>query len=203
MRTTAIRGTAAAVLLSATVLGLSGCVNAEHSAAQNPVVSYGAAPSTAPTQADDQHNQADVAFVGQAVALHQQVVSIAYLATAGSSNAAVQALAKKLTADEQPQVDTLSGWLTQWHQQAPSTTDPAQVPGLLAPAQVQQLSGAKGGAFDTQWAQAVKANLTNSAQDAAAELAQGSSPSAQLVAKQWQAMVQAELSALAALSPQG
>ena len=96
VRTTAIRGTAAAVLLSATVLGLAGCVNAEKPAA--PGAGNGSPSATrraavqpavddrprAAVRADSgqacahahgrQHNQTDVTFTEQAVLLRQQAL---------------------------------------------------------------------------------------------------------------------------------
>lgn len=190
MRTTAIRGTAVAVLLSATALGLSGCVNAEQPApaGAGDSVSYGPPPSTAPVAADTQHNQADVTFVTQAVLLHQQVVSMAYLAGTGSTDPKLKALATEITSDQTPQVNTLIGWLTQWHQTIPTVDN----------SQTSQLQALKGASFNTEWTNDVRANLGNSQQAVSAELAQGSSAEAKQVAQQWSAIVRTELTKLGA-----
>ena len=204
MRTTAIRGTAAAVLFSATVLGLAACVNAEQSAppGAGSSVSYGNPPSGPPTQVDNQHNQADVTFLNQVVLLRQQTVQLAYLGVQRSTNDKVKSLATKITQGQQPPVDTLIAWLRQWGQSAPSSSSPSasQVPGFLSQSQLQQLSSAQGATFDHQWAQ----NLTGIDQAllkaAQTEQAQGLNGQVKQVAQQLAGNVQSELSQLGSLS---
>jgi uncharacterized protein (DUF305 family) len=212
VRTTAIRGTAAAVLLSAAVLGLAGCVNAEQSAppgaGQNQ--SYGPAPTTVaptsagsasgsvvPQQAGTDHNAADVSFVDQAVALRQQAASLATKATTASTDSRIQSLATAIVADVVPSVDTLIGWLTQWG--APSSV-PGQVPGLLSDAQVQQLESATGTPFDMQWLQAMQGNLQAAQTAATTEVSKGTNAAAKQLAQQWVTELKSELAKLKAIT---
>jgi uncharacterized protein (DUF305 family) len=202
VRTTAIRGTAAAVLLTATVLGLAGCVNAEKAAPPGAGSSQSyaaAAPVALPAQAADQHNQADITFLDQAVRLRQQAVSIAGLAAKGSTNAMVRTLATKIAGDTVPPVDTMTGWLTQWSQPAPASV-PGQVPGLLTDAQVQQLGSVTGTPFDMQWLQGIHGNLAAAAQAAGTEAAHGSNPQAKQLAQEWATQLKSELAALATIT---
>lgn len=210
---TAIRGTVAAVLLSATALGLAGCVNAEKPAAPGAgeSASYGppvssAPPSTtsaaspsssvspgSPTQTADKHNQADVTFAEQAVLLRQQALTMATVAGASSTNAQVKALATQIKNDTVPAISTLSTLLTQWGQNVPSA-DTANLPGVLTSTQLAQLTSAKGTAFDMHWLQYMRANLQAAGNAISAEQSGGSSAQVKQVAQQWSSTAKSELS---------
>jgi uncharacterized protein (DUF305 family) len=222
VRTTAIRSTAAAVLLTATVLGLAGCVNAEKSAPPGAgnSVSYGpavtttqsapASPSvgastnpstsqgaTTAAQTADRHDQADVTFAKQALLLRQQAVSMAGAAGSGSVSSQVKALAAKIDGDPVA-TDTLSGWLTGWHQTVP-TPATATVPGVLSTAQLHQVTGAQGTSFDMQWLQFMKANLASATQVVATEQAHGTNTQARQLARRWASLLKSETTTIDAI----
>jgi uncharacterized protein (DUF305 family) len=196
------------VLLSAAVLGLAGCVNAEKSApaGAGDSVSYGNPPSTQPAatttqpgspasgspstspsagggtnQTADPHNDADATFAKNAALLRQQALTIAGWAQTSSSNSQFKAVASKIAQDKTPDVTQLTGWLSQWNQPAPT----GQVDGMLSASDLNQLHTATGTPFDMHFAQAVKNNLTAAKQAATTEQAQGSNPQAKQVAQQW------------------
>lgn len=211
VRITAIRGTAAAVLLSAAVLGLAGCVNAEQAApaGAGESQSYGAAPTSSaaapsgsPSSASiapGDHNAADVAFVDQAVQLRQQAVALSDKASSVSTSAQVRQLAAQISGDPIPLVDTLNGWLQQWGQPAASSV-PGQVPGLLTDSQVKQIESATGTPFDMQWLQGIKGNLTAAQAAATAEVSKGSNSAAKQAAQEWIAEIKGELTKLSAIT---
>jgi uncharacterized protein (DUF305 family) len=211
VRTTAIRGTTAAVLISAAVLTLAGCVNAERSAPAGAGASqsYGPAPTTSsvpsttgsaiPASAGTQHNASDVTFVDQALPLRQQAITLANTASRVSTNAQIRTLATQLAADTLPSVTTMTGWLAQWGQPVPAAV-PGQVPGLLTDAQVQQLNAANGTAFDMQWLQGIHGNLTAAQQAANTETSKGANPASKQLAQQWAAQLRTELTQLTAIT---
>jgi len=211
VRTTAIRGTAAAVLLSAAVLGLAGCVNAEQSAppGAGQSQSYGPAPTTVaptsasnvppPSQAGTDHNSADALFLDQAVQLRQQAASLATKAATASTDSRIQTLATAIAADVVPSVSTMTGWLTQWGQPAPGSA-PGQVAGLLTDAQVQQIESATGTPFDMQWLQAMNGNLQAAQAAAQTEVSKGANAAAKQLAQQWVTQLKAELAKLKAIT---
>ena len=210
MRSTAIRGTAAAVLLSATVLGLAGCVNAEKAAPAGAGASqsFGPAPTTSATAsavtpsgsvAPTQHSAADITFLDQAVQLRQQAVTLATKASTVSTNSQIRTLATQIANDAVPSVDTMTGLLTQWGQPSPSSV-PGQIPGLLSDSQVQQIESATGTPFDMQWLQGMKGNLTAAEQAATTEASKGSNPTAKQLAQQWAAQLKTELNSLTAIT---
>jgi uncharacterized protein (DUF305 family) len=197
------------VLLSATVLGLAGCVNAERAAPAGAGNSQSFGPaatttSTAPasspaTAAGAQHNAADVTFLDQSVQLRQQALTIAGLAAKGSSNTQLQSLATDIAGDTGPSVTTMTGWLTQWNQPAPQSAA-GQVPGMLAAADLQQLQSLTGTPFDMHWLQDVRGNLTAAQQAAGTETAKGSNPQAKALAQQWTTQLKAQLAKLATIT---
>jgi uncharacterized protein (DUF305 family) len=193
------------VLLSATVLGLAGCVNAERAAPAGagnsqsfgPAATTSSAPSSPALDAGTQHNAADVTFLDQSVQLRQQALTIAGLAAKGSSNAQVQSLATDITSASGPSVTTMTGWLTQWNQPAPGA---GSVPGLLAATDLQQLQTLTGTPFDMHWLQDVHGNLTAAQQAASTETAKGSNPQAKALAQQWTAQLKAQLAKLSTIT---
>lgn len=197
------------MLLSATVLGLAGCVNAEQAAPAGAGNSQSFGPAATTTSvapvsspaavAGTQHNAADVTFLDQSVQLRQQALTIAGLAAKGSSNAQVQSLATDIAGGTGPSVTTMTGWLTQWNQPAPQSV-PGQVPGVLAAADLQQLQSLTGTPFDMHWLQDVHGNLTAAQQLASTETTKGSNPQAKALAQQWTTQIKAQLATLATIT---
>lgn len=227
MRTNAIRGTAAAVLLSATVLGLAGCVNAEKPAppGAGDSVSYGP-PVTSPTnspatttpttpppssgapatgasvttaaQTAAHHNRTDVTFAERAVLLRQQALTLAGAAETAGINPQLRSLAAQVTTDGGPAVGTLSTWLSDWGQAAPAR---GSVPtaGVLSADQLRHVTSARGTAFDMQWLQYLQANLAAAREAAGTEVAHGANQQAKQVARHWATVLKAESDRLAAI----
>jgi uncharacterized protein (DUF305 family) len=197
------------VLLTATVLGLAGCVNAERAApagAGNSVSFGPTAPSTStppasspPAAAGTQHNAADVTFLDQSVQLRQQAVTIANLADKGSTNAQIKSLATDIASGTGPSATTMTGWLSQWNAPAPQSV-PGQVPGVLAAADLQQLQSTTGTPFDMHWLQDIRGNLTAAQQVANTEVSKGSNPDAKALAQQWVTQLKAQLAKLTTIT---
>ena len=214
-----IRNTATAMLLSATVLGLagalSGCANHEEAAAPGAgdSVSYGMPPATtaaaaasgaateptaAPTRADATHNQADVTFLNSVVLLRQQAVQLGFLGASNATGTNLKTLATTISGERYPALDTLIGWLTQWGQPTPSATT-SQVTGLLTSAQITQLQGLKGTAFDGKLVSDLVANHQAVIGAANTEVSTGGNPQAQEVARNLVTLENTELTQLNAL----
>lgn len=98
-------------------------------------------------------NAADVTFAQQMIPHHQQAVQMATLAATQASDPEVKALAAAIKAAQDPQIATLSGWLTTWAQPSaapsghnmPGTSD---TPGMVSDADMAGLKAASGRAFD-------------------------------------------------------
>lgn len=222
--TTAIRGTAAAVLVAAAVLGLAGCVNAEKAAppGAGDSTSFGPPPTTASTTSapattgsapanpstgssatqgsttSDLHNQADVTFTKQAMLLRQQAVALAGAAGTASVNAQVKSLATEIGKDS-VSTTTLTDLLSQWHVATP-TPSSDQTTGVLTTSQLSAATKAQGTAFDMHWLQYMKANLKAAKQAVATEQANGSNAAAKQLAHQWAGLLAAEVTKINQIS---
>lgn len=205
------------MLLSATVLGLAGCVNAEkpappgagnsvsygppvtttQSAKPSPPATGSANPSapqspTTAAQTANHHNDADVTFARQALLLRQQAVALAQAAGTSSVSAQVKALAGQIGRDP-VSTGTLANWLTGWKQTVP-TPGTEQVDGVLSTSQLHQVTAAQGTAFDMQWLQFMKANLASARAVVSAEQAHGANAQATRLAKRWAGLLASEAS---------
>jgi len=96
-------------------------------------------------------NAADVAFVRDMIRHHGQALELAGLAPDRAADARVLALASRISAAQRPEVDVLREWLTSRRQLLvdPDHADGTHaMPGMATPAQIEQLAGARGAAFD-------------------------------------------------------
>jgi uncharacterized protein (DUF305 family) len=142
-----------AALAVASVLLVAGC-GGDHKATPAP---SGPAPSApAPTAtASVAFNATDVQFATDMIPHHRQAVDMAAAAATKASNAEVKALAAKIRTEQEPEIATMSGWLTAWGEPVPSPGemhhdmgDMGGMPGMLTDTELRQLSAATGPAFD-------------------------------------------------------
>lgn len=158
-----IRHATHAVVGLAAALTLAACGSSDHSDAghQDPPSVTSTASVSAPA-ADADHNSADVAFASDMIPHHQQAVEMADLAAQRASNAQVKELAAAIKAAQDPEIRTMSAWLSQWGQPVPSDTDGhdmadmshgdgATMDGMMTDEEMQQLAAASGADFDRLW----------------------------------------------------
>ncbi|SKK92042.1 lipoprotein [Mycobacteroides abscessus subsp. massiliense] len=132
MRAERMAAVAAGVMgIALTVSGCSGSDDAAHDSSV--MASLTSSPlttpaSSAPTQA---HNDADVAFAQGMVPHHRQAVEMADMILAKQGiDARVVSLANAIKAAQDPEIDQMSQWLTEWDIPAmPSTTGMPTMPG--------------------------------------------------------------------------
>ncbi|BDH05121.1 DUF305 domain-containing protein [Streptomyces seoulensis] len=67
----------------------------------------------------DAHNAQDVAFAQGMIPHHQQALEMARLASGRSASAQVKALAARVEKAQDPEIRTMTGWLTSWGEEAP------------------------------------------------------------------------------------
>ncbi|WP_411134380.1 DUF305 domain-containing protein [Streptomyces sp. C10] len=109
---------ASAVLLAA----CGGNDNGSHSTHRSPSKSASSPGASASAGA---HNAADVAFAKGMIPHHRQAVEMAGLAATRASSSQVKELATKIEQAQDPEIKTMSGWLTAWGEQVP-----AEMPGM-------------------------------------------------------------------------
>jgi uncharacterized protein (DUF305 family) len=100
-------------------------------------------------------NPQDVAFSTNMIGHHRQALDMASLAPERAGSAEVKALAAKIQAAQQPEIDTMSGWLKEWGKPVPTSAEHgmehgagAQMPGMMTAEQMDDLNGSTGAEFD-------------------------------------------------------
>ncbi|TQF65571.1 DUF305 domain-containing protein [Rhodococcus spelaei] len=104
------------------------------------------------------HNAADTAWVQMMIPHHQQAVQMAALADGRTQNAQLLALAGQIKAAQDPEIEQMSGWLTEWgvppmaagmdHSSHGMSGD---MGGMMSADQMSQLEKATGADFDRAW----------------------------------------------------
>ncbi|MEI5524263.1 DUF305 domain-containing protein [Streptomyces brasiliscabiei] len=121
------------------------------------------ASASASAGADDKtgtHNAQDVTFAQGMIPHHRQALEMAGLAADRASSAAVKDLAARVEKAQDPEIETMTGWLKTWGEEVPSGTsmpgmehsggagDPG-MPGMMDAQDMAELEKASGTAFDT------------------------------------------------------
>ncbi|WJY39650.1 DUF305 domain-containing protein [Streptomyces sp. P9-2B-2] len=111
----------AATAASAVVLAACGGNDSgSHTAHRSPSPS-----ASSPSASAGAHNAADVAFAKGMIPHHRQAVEMADLAAGRASSSQVKELAAKIKQAQDPEIKTMSGWLTAWGEQVPQ-----EMPGM-------------------------------------------------------------------------
>lgn len=100
----------------------------------------------------------DTSFAKMMVAHHKQAVEMADIGIAKASSPDVKELASKIRAEQEPEIQRMTGWLQTWNEPVDIalSTDPgmaghdmgADVPGMMTMEEMQKLQGATGTEFD-------------------------------------------------------
>jgi uncharacterized protein (DUF305 family) len=151
----AIRRAAAAVATAvAAALVLTACGSSDNSAKST------ASASTSSSAAA--HNAADVTFATDMIPHHRQAVEMAGLAAGRASSASVKTLAGTIEKAQDPEINTMSGWLKAWGKDVPTdaASSMGSMPGMgssgsttgtgmMSSADMTMLEKTSGKAFDT------------------------------------------------------
>jgi len=149
-----------AVLAGAALVGaltLSACGSGSSGASTPPAGSTGVGASSYGPSASGPHNAADVSFATDMVPHHSEAVQMASMALQQGSNARVKQLATTIKGGQDPEINTMSGWLAGWGKPVPKSGSMTgmggntAMPGMMTDAETQQLASAKGPAFDRLW----------------------------------------------------
>lgn len=156
-------------------LGLSACSNdgmpgMDHG--NNP-------PASAPVDAN--FTTADVEFAQVMIVHHRQAVEMADLAATHAADPEVKQLAVTIKAAQQPEIDTMTGWLTAWKQptaQAGGHNMPGMgsMPGMMSEQEMAALKASTGVDFDRQFTRMMIAHHNGAIQMARDVQKNGSNP---------------------------
>ncbi|MBD0838735.1 DUF305 domain-containing protein [Streptomyces sp. TRM68416] len=108
------------------------------------------------------HNDQDVSFAQDMIPHHQQAVQMAKMAKGRASSAEVEDLASRIEKAQDPEIETMSGWLESWGEDVPSGMpgmdhsgghggDSSGMPGMMDAKDMDKLMAASGKGFDTMF----------------------------------------------------
>jgi hypothetical protein len=113
-RTTARITGLAGALVAGTLL-LAGCADDSSETAHNgPMMGNSDTSDSASDGAEGTANDTDVAFARDMIPHHRQAIQMARLAQGQAADPRVIDLADRIEAAQQPEIETLSGWLEDW-----------------------------------------------------------------------------------------
>jgi len=150
-----------------------------------------AATSAAAPKSGATFNAIDVKFATDMIPHHRQAIEMAEAARSKAATPEVKALADRIAKAQEPEIATMSGWLTAWGAPVPSPGamhhdmgDMGQMPGMMTDREMQDLSKAAGKDFDRMFLQMMIKHHQGAVEMAKTEQAQGQDPAAkQLAAK--------------------
>jgi len=122
------------------------------------------------------HNAADVTFATDMIPHHRQAVMMAELAEARSDNSDVLELAAAIRDAQDPEIETMSGWLEDWDEPVPDEMDAMSgmdMPGMASDQEMAEMEAASGTGFDELFLESMIAHHTGAVQMAQTEQADG------------------------------
>jgi uncharacterized protein (DUF305 family) len=182
LRTSSRLGLAGGTLALALALSACGAAAAPPAAAPT-----GTAPSaTAQAGVSAEHNDADIRFAQMMIPHHRQAVEMAEIAVDQAQNPKVKALAEQIRAAQDPEIETMTGYLKAWGAQVPNEggmdhsgmKDMSETSGMMTPEQMDQMHKTTGAAFDTMFLQMMISHHEGAVSDSQRELAEGVNPQA-------------------------
>ncbi|MFP8960409.1 DUF305 domain-containing protein [Streptomyces nanhaiensis] len=155
-----LRRAALAVTAAAAAAVLTACGSQESSPAGHG--GHGGKPTadaSAPASAGS-HNAADVSFAQGMIPHHRQAVVMADMAGTRAASQEVKDLAAEIRKAQDPEIETMSGWLESWGEQVPPETEGMDgtdhsghgshgMSGMMTPEEMSELEKSSGKAFDT------------------------------------------------------
>lgn len=147
-------------------------------------------------------NNADVTFAQSMIPHHQQAVQMATMATSKASSPEVEQFAEKIEAAQGPEITTMTGWLKDWGEKAPSESTSGgmdsmgDMPGMMSDADMKKLKSASGAGFDEMFLTMMIKHHAGAIEMAKTEQADGKSTDAVALAKSIEADQTAEIAEL-------
>lgn len=176
-RTTA-RLTGLAGALVAASLVLTGCADDGSGVAHDgPMMGDSDSSAGASEGAEGTFNDTDVAFVRAMIPHHQQALQMARLADGQAEDPRVVDLAGRIEAAQQPEIETMSGWLEDWD------VDPGHMDdgmggmgGMMSEQDMHAPMNATGAEFDRLFLEQMTAHHQGAVEMAATVIADGQNP---------------------------
>lgn len=167
-------------------------------------VALGACSSSGQSGDDESRNAADEMFATMMIPHHEQAITMSLLALAevAEASSAVRVLAEQIQAAQDPEIDQMKAWLTEWGLEGGVAGDhSSMMQGMLSDAELADLATLRGSAFDAAWVAAMIAHHEGAIVMAEDVLLDGVHPGVRQMAKDIIAVQQAEIETLRRLLP--
>lgn len=152
---------------------------------------------TSSDQSSAAFNDADVTFATSMIPHHQQALEMVDLAEGRALDPAVRELADQIEAAQAPEIETMTGWLTDWGKPVPSATGSGhdshdmggtdmgaeEMPGMMSAEEMDGLQDAEDDAFQEMWLQMMVSHHEGAITMARTELDDGENEAARKLAQ--------------------
>jgi uncharacterized protein (DUF305 family) len=133
------------------------------------------------------YNADDVAFATNMIPHHQQAVDLSVLVPDRSTNADLVALAQRISAEQQPEIDVMKVFLVQWNENPDTNSGHAghgnTMAGMVDATTMTKLQSLNGAEFDKLWLESMISHHQGAIEMAKAEIANGDNVDAKALAK--------------------
>jgi uncharacterized protein (DUF305 family) len=133
------------------------------------------------------YNADDVAFATNMIPHHQQAVELSAMVPDRSTNDQLVALAKQISAAQQPEINVMKVFLVQWNENPDTNSGHSghgsTKQGMVDEATMTKLTSLKGAEFDTLWLESMISHHQGAIEMAKAEIANGDNVDAKTLAK--------------------
>jgi uncharacterized protein (DUF305 family) len=133
------------------------------------------------------YNADDVAFATNMIPHHQQAVDLSAMVPDRSTNAQLVALAKQISAAQEPEINVMKVFLVQWNENPDTNSGHSghgsTTQGMVDSATMTKLTSLKGAEFDTLWLESMISHHQGAIEMAKAEIANGDNVDAKTLAK--------------------
>ncbi|MFF0726968.1 DUF305 domain-containing protein [Streptomyces sp. NPDC004134] len=169
---------------------------------------HGGASASSPAASQEEYNDADVTFAKGMIPHHRQAVEMADLAPGRAASDEVKKLAADIEKAQDPEIETLSGWLTSWGEDVPAEggmdhSMHGSAGGMMSEEDMETLEKAKGAAFDTAFMEMMIEHHEGAVAMAETEQADGSYAPAKEMAGQIISSQEAEIDAMTSMLDKG
>ncbi|GAA4237160.1 uncharacterized protein (DUF305 family) [Streptosporangium album] len=153
------------------------------------------APAASPSQRSSApFNNTDVMFAQMMIEHHKQAVDMANLAETRAKNPEVKDLAARIKAAQEPEIATMTGWLSEWGKPAaPSGGEEHSMPGMMTGEDMKKLQAAEGTEFDRMFLEMMTAHHRGAIKMAKMEQARGVNPQTKELVKTIETTQQTEI----------
>jgi uncharacterized protein (DUF305 family) len=143
-------------------------------------------------------NDADVTFAQQMIVHHQEAIVMADMAEARAESPQIKQLATQIKSEQEPEIQTMSGWLRAWGKPVPGVTTgtvspmptagetppmPTMMPGMTPQPRMSDMMQMHGAQFDHMFLQMMIEHHQGAIAMAKTEQASGANPQAKQLAK--------------------